>query len=102
MILTANNRVTIDRLEEASGEKTYADEVDTSIAVYIEPYEDEIALWFDGQWAYNVFRMFSDTEIIQGDKLTDKDDVVYKVKWVRYYNSIVWNHYEATIQSIYD
>ena len=102
MIYTVNNSITIDRLADSSWEKTYSEEIERNIPAYIEPYQDEPWSTFDWQWPFNVFRMFTDIEIIQWDKIIDKDDTEYKVKGVRHYNSIVWNHNESVIQSIFD
>jgi len=102
MIYTANKKIKVNRLVESSWEKTYSDQIYLFIDAYIEPYQDEVWAWFDWQWAYNIFRMFSNDEILIWDKLTDQDEIVYKVKWCRKFESIVWKHYETIIQSIYD
>jgi len=102
MIQTSNHTINIKRLNESiSWEKTYKQQANW-IRVYIEPIQDEVWQMFDWQSAFNVFRMFSDYEIIQGDKLTDENNIEYKVKWVRFYTSLVGSHYESLINSTYD
>jgi hypothetical protein len=102
MIATVNNTILIKRLRELSWEKTFSKTVDY-IDCYIEPIQDDVWVMIDWQGAFNVFKLYSDfTDIIIGDKLTDKCWVNYKVKWVKLYNSIVGTHIECLIQSVYD
>lgn len=103
MLWTCNNVVTIKRLVESIWEKTYISTISTWINVYIEPIADDVWLAIDWMGAFNVFKMFSTfTNIIIWDKIIDKNNIEYKVKWIRPYTSIIWTHYELIIQSKYD
>ena len=103
MLSTCNNTITIKRLVESVWEKTYSSTINTWISVYIEPIQDDVWVMIDWQGAFNVFKLFATfNDIIVWDKIIDKDNIIYKVKWVKKFNSIVWNHLECLIQSIYD
>jgi len=101
MIQTINHTITIKRLVETSGKKSYTKTVWTA-RVYIEPIEDTIWIMEGWESAFNVFKMFSDYPVIVWDKLIDEDNVSYKIKWVRKYTSLLWTHYESIINSLYD
>lgn len=103
MLWTINNNITIKRLVESVWEKTYTETITTWLNVYIEPIQDDVWVMIDWQGAFNVFRLFTTFQnIIVWDKIIDKDEIEYKVKWVKKFNSLVWNHLELLIMSIYD
>ena len=103
MLWTCNNVITTKRLVESVWEKTYSSTITTWLNVYIEPIQDDVWVMIDWQGAFNVFRLFTTfTNIIVWDKIIDKDNIEYKVKWVKKFSSIVWNHLECLVQSIYD
>ena len=103
MLNTINSTISISRLVETAGEKTYTQTVASGIGCYIEPADDTIAVAFDGEGAFEVFALFSDyMDITQADKITDQDSNVYRVKGLKKFDSIVGAHIEAIIQKVYD
>ena len=74
MIFTANKTITIDRFLETTWEKEYDTVVTTWLQVYIEPFDDTIWATIDGEWAFNIQKLFTDFINVQvSDKLTDED-----------------------------
>ena len=103
MLWTTNNVITIKRLVESVWEKTYSQTVASWINVYIEPISDKIGVAMDGQGAFNTFKLFSTyTNIVVWDKITDKNNISYKVNWVKLFTSIVGTDIECLINSEYD
>lgn len=104
MIFTVNNTISIDRLvEDWSWKKSYATTVVTGITCYIEPLSEDVSIGIDGIWAYEWYKLFANYQnVIIWDKITDKDGLIYKVKGIKKYDSIVWKHIEAIIQRVYD
>ena len=101
MLATINNTITIQRWEETDWESSYTD-LDTWVSCYIEPAEFDVAVNIDWENTSNVYALFSDyTNIIIWDKLIDKDDYEYKVKWLKSFNDMLWKHIEAIILRTY-
>lgn len=102
MILTINNIISIERLVDTWWEKQYTNTVATWVNVFIEPVQEQVLTWMDGESSFTAFYCFSDFELLVWDKLTDKNLKRYKVKWTKKFDSLVWKHYESLIYSIYD
>lgn len=103
MIFTANKTVTIMRFDTVSGETSYDVTVATWLQLYIEPLDDTIWATVDWQWAFDVQKMFTDFIDVQvSDKIIDQNWEEYIVKWVKHYDSLVWQHLECIVQQEYD
>ena len=102
MILN-NKEVSITRYTTANGKTSYTNVVDTTIWVYIQPLSDDVLVWEDWMSAYEWFLLMSSfTDIKVWDKITDWNNINYKVKWVKLFETIVDVHIEAVIQKTYD
>lgn len=100
-MITTNATVNIQRFVETAWEKNYST-VHSGVSVYIEPIDEELSVTFEGQAAYETFRLMSyNTDILEGDGIVE-GAINYKVKGSRVFNSIVWTHVEAIIQKEYD
>lgn len=99
-----NNRViSVLRLTETWGKKTYTNNVAADVPVYIEPLRDEVIVNNESVWAYDWYKLMCEfTDLIVWDKITDDNATVYKVKWIKLYDTIIDKHVEAIIQTIYD
>lgn len=96
-----NKTVDIERFTEVDGEKNYTPFI-SGLAVYIEPLEEDVALTFEWQGSYEVFRlMTSNTTLEIGDKVIEWSEV-YKIRGKRVFDSLIGTHIECIIQSQYD
>ena len=103
MLCTTNKVVTIERLLDTSWEKDYDTTVISWLALYLEPLDDTIWVNIDGEWAFEINKLFSSFLDIQvSDKITDQDSIIYIVKWVKKYDSLVWSQLECIVQAEYD
>lgn len=101
MIFTVNATISIAKFVDVDGKKNFWTPV-TWIAAYIEPIDEEVAITYEGQGAYENFRLLTwDMTIAVGDKINDGSRD-YIVLGKRSFKSMVWSHTEAILQSKFD
>lgn len=102
MILT-NKTISIKRLTEVDWKKSYWSPIHTDVWVYIQPLSEEVIVNDENVSAYDWFKiMCSHKDLIIWDKITDNDWVLYKVKWVKIFDTIIDTHLEWIIVTQYD
>lgn len=101
-MIIPNKSITITRFQKVNWKTEYVDIIWTTTSAFIEPLSEDVMIGMDWMSAYEWFLLMSEFTNIQiWDKIYDWVNT-YKVKWIKEYDSFIWNHIEAVIQKEYD
>jgi len=103
MIATTNNTVNISRYTTISGESTYG-LIITWLDVYIEAKSWNDNQWFDWQTNASLYVMMSNgvQDIQIGDRIVDKNNIIYTVENRDIFDDMSWKHWEYILNTVID
>ena len=101
MLVHSNATVTIQRLQDNAGARTYQN-LYTGIRVYLQSKNDDVQEGFDNQWAWTRFLMMTDwtLDLIIWDKIIDQNNKSYTIKTGENFSDLTGKHGEYILTLI--